>query len=67
MAIAPQFAELLSQALVSSVLGLTIAVMAILSYHFLYGRVRSLVHDFEWVGHEVYQFLHSLASEAKES
>jgi biopolymer transport protein ExbB len=31
--------------------------MATLAHHFLYGRVRALTHEFEWVGHEIHQFL----------
>lgn len=49
--------KLLAQALVTSASGLAIAVMAMLAYHFLSGRVRALVHDFEWVGHDIHEFL----------
>ena len=49
--------RLLAQALITSASGLAIAVMAMLAYHFLSGRVRSLVHDFEWVGHDIHEFL----------
>ena len=31
--------------------------MGMLAYHFLFGRVRALVHDFEWVGHDINEFL----------
>jgi len=31
--------------------------MATLAHHFLCGRVRALVHDFEWVGHNIHEFL----------
>jgi len=31
--------------------------MATLAHHFLCGRVRALVHDFEWVGHHIHEFL----------
>ncbi len=51
------FSQLLAEALITSATGLGIAVMAVLAHQFLYGRVRALVHDFEWVGHEIYQFL----------
>lgn len=51
------FSQLLAQALITSATGLAIGVMATLAHHFLYGRVRSLVHDFEWVGHHIYEFL----------
>jgi biopolymer transport protein ExbB/TolQ len=40
--------------------------MAMLAYHFLSGRVRALVHDFEWVGHDIHEFL-STQSDTKES
>jgi biopolymer transport protein ExbB len=49
--------RLLAQALITSASGLAIAVMAMLAYHFLSGRVRALVHDFEWVGHDIHEFL----------
>ncbi|MBL6838119.1 MAG: MotA/TolQ/ExbB proton channel family protein [Puniceicoccaceae bacterium] len=49
--------RLLAQALITSASGLAIAIMAMLAYHFLSGRVRALVHDFEWVGHDIHEFL----------
>ena len=49
--------RLLAQALITSASGLAIAVIAMLAYHFLSGRVRALVHDFEWVGHDIHEFL----------
>ena len=52
-----EFSRLLAEALVTSAAGLAIGVMATLAHHFLYGRVRSLVHDFEWVGHTIHEFL----------
>lgn len=45
------------KALVSTAFGLVIAAMAYLSHHFLYGRVRALVHDMEYAGHEMMQYL----------
>ena len=58
--------RLLAEALITSASGLAISVMAILAYHFLSGRVRALVHDFEWVGHDIHEFL-STQSDAEES
>lgn len=52
-----EFSRLLAEALVTSASGLAIGVMAILAHHFLVGRIRALVHDFEWVGHEIFEFL----------
>lgn len=52
-----EFSQLLAEALITSAVGLAIAVMAVLGHHFLCGRVRALVQDFEFVGHEIYQFL----------
>lgn len=49
--------RLLAEALITSASGLAIAVMAMLAYHFLNGRVRALVYDFEWVGHDIHEFL----------
>ena len=51
------FNQLLVQALISSACGLGIAIMATLAHHFLYGRIRTLSHDFEWVGHKIYELL----------
>ena len=56
--------RLLAEALITSASGLAISVMAMLAYHFLSGRVRALVHDFEWVGHDIYEFL-SIQSDAE--
>ena len=58
--------RLLAEALITSASGLAISVLAMLAYHFLYGRVRSLVHDFEWMGHEIHEFL-IMQSDAEES
>ena len=58
--------RLLAEALITSASGLAISVMAMLAYHFLSGRVRALVHDFEWVGHDIHDFL-STQSGAEES
>lgn len=52
-----EFSRLLAEALITSASGLAIGVMAVLAHHFLMGRVRALVHDFEWVGHEIFEFL----------
>ena len=49
--------RLLAEALITSASGLALSVMAMLAYHFLSGRVRALVHDFEWVGHDIHEFL----------
>lgn len=54
---AAAFAGLINSALVTTATGLAIAIMAYLAHHFLYGRVRALVHDMEWVGNEMLQFL----------
>ena len=51
------FSQLLAEALITSATGLAIGIMAAVGHHFLSGRVRALVHDFEWMSHEIYQFL----------
>lgn len=56
-ATASSFSSLIAQALISTAAGLLIAVMAHLAYHFLHGRVRAVVHDMEWVGNELMEFL----------
>lgn len=52
-----QFLSGLAEALITTVLGIIIAVMAQVAHHFLYGRVRALVHDMEYSGHELIRFL----------
>ena len=47
----------LGQALLTTAVGLIIAIMSTLAHHFLHGRVRALVHDIEYSGHELIQFL----------
>lgn len=54
------FGQFLAEALITSASGLAIGVMAVLAHHFLYGRVRALVHEFEWVGHSINEFLSTL-------
>lgn len=52
-----EFGRLLGEALITSASGIAIAIMATLAHHFLFGRVRALVSEFEWVGHSIYEFL----------
>lgn len=47
----------IAQALISTATGLFIAIIAWLFYHFLSGRIRALINDMEWVGHDILQFL----------
>ena len=54
---AATFSGDVSQALITTATGLAIAIMAYLAHHFLHGRVRALVHDMEWVGNDIIQFL----------
>ena len=51
------FSRLLAEALISSAFGIAIAILATLAHHFLFGRVRALVYDFEWAGHTLYELL----------
>lgn len=44
-------------ALIATAFGLAISAMAYLAYHFLNGRVRALVNDMEYAGHEMMQTL----------
>ncbi len=54
----------LGEALITTATGLCIAILAYLAHHFLYGRLRALVHDMEYVGNEIMQFLlHDLPEE----
>ncbi len=52
-----EFSRLLAEAMISSAFGLAVGIMATLAHHFLFGRVRALVHDFEWAGHTLYELL----------
>lgn len=45
------------EAILSTVVGLMLSVMSLVMHHFLDGRVRALVQDMEWVGHDILQFL----------
>ncbi|HEY9249976.1 MAG TPA: MotA/TolQ/ExbB proton channel family protein [Rariglobus sp.] len=45
------------QALLATAGSLVVAIPAHLSYHFLHGRVRSLVRDIEWAGNEIMRYL----------
>ena len=48
---------LLVSAIVSSITGISIAVMAHLTHHFLFSRLRAVIHDMEWVGAQMMQLL----------
>ncbi len=50
-------AEGFGEALITTAVGLFIAVVAYLSQHFLSGRVRALVHDMEYAAHDIMQFI----------
>ncbi len=45
------------QALLTTAGGLMLAIPAHLGYHFLAGRVRSIVRDVEWSGNEIMKYL----------
>lgn len=45
------------EALLATVGSLVVAIPAHLAYHFLHGRVRSLVRDIEWAGNETMRYL----------
>jgi biopolymer transport protein ExbB len=45
------------QALLATAASLMVAVPMHLAYHFLSGRVRSIVRDIEWAGNEIMKFL----------
>lgn len=56
-ATAATFSGDVAEAIITTVTGVAISIMAYLAHHFLYGRVRALVHDMEWVGNDIMQFL----------
>lgn len=45
------------EALLATAGSLVVAIPAHLAYHFLHGRVRSLVRDIEWAGNETMRYL----------
>ena len=45
------------QALLATAGSLVVAIPAHLAYHFLHGRVRSIVRDVEWAGNEIMRYL----------
>jgi len=45
------------EALLATAGSLVVAIPAHLAYHFLHGRVRSLVRDVEWAGNEIMRYL----------
>lgn len=49
--------QFVAQAMISTAVGIGIAILAYLVYHLILGRVRALVHDMEWVAHDIMQFL----------
>lgn len=51
------YAGLLGQALITTATGIAIGITAQVAYNFLWGRVRALVHDIEFVGQHLLQFL----------
>jgi biopolymer transport protein ExbB len=53
------FAGDVRQALVSTVLGLAIAALALVGHHFINGRVSAVILDMELVGQEILKFLTS--------
>lgn len=56
----PTYGQMLAgigEALYTSAAGLAVMMMAMLAHHFLYGRIRALVYDMEYAGHDLLQFL----------
>lgn len=66
----PNFGDFLgglAEAMLTTIIGLAFAIMAHLAYAFLAGRVRSIVHDMEYAGHNMIEFLlFDLPSEEEE-
>lgn len=55
-----EFGGAIARALLTTIAGLSIAVMAHLAHHFLHGRLRAVVHDMESVGHDLLQWIGSM-------
>lgn len=47
----------LASSLIATAFSLLVAALSQMAYHFLHGRVRALVTDMEYGGHEIVQFL----------
>ncbi len=47
----------LAEALLTTLAGLLLAIMAHFAHHFLHGRVRALVNDMEYAGHNIMEFI----------
>lgn len=58
------FAGNIARALLTTIAGLAIAAMAHFAHHFLYGRLRAVVHDMESVGHDLLQWIGTLKEES---
>ena len=54
---ADAFSGDIASALLTTAVGLAIAVGGYMAHHFLCGRIRALVHDMEWAGNDILQFL----------
>ncbi len=52
-----EYAGLMAQATITTATGLAIGIIAQVAYQFLQGRIRTLVHDIEYVGHDLMQFM----------
>lgn len=56
----PPFGFLLGyigEALISTATGLAVAIMAHAAHHFLFGRVKAILHDMEYCGHQMLDML----------
>ncbi len=51
------YSGLMAQALITTAAGIAVGILAQVAFYFLHGRVRALVHDIEFVGHHLMQFL----------
>lgn len=61
------YAGFMAEALLTTILGITIAILAQLAHHFLHGRFRAVVHDIEWVGHDMIQLLTNIDNDPEEA
>jgi biopolymer transport protein ExbB len=56
----------MGEALITTVFGLIIGIMAHVAHYFLDGRVRAIVHDMEYSAHRVIQFINAPAEPSTE-
>jgi len=53
----PELTGYIAQALLTTLFGIAIAIIAYIAHHFLIGRITAIVNNMEWVANDIVQFL----------